>query len=500
MVELVIRGARVYDTSGDVHQPPVQDISIVDGAIVAIGDVPASDTPSLDAGGLLALPGFVNAHHHSYDALARGLLENMPFDVWALHSQPAYLGPRSRKELRARTLMTALDCLRGGITTVQDMCSLVPFDEGTLDTILAAYEESGIRVVLSAAVRDVSALDIGPFLQDLPPDSLTHIAGSAPPATEQLAFVRAQLSRRPADGLFSWALSPSGPQRCTDELLDGIAALSADFGLPVFTHAYETKVQTARARDLYATSGGSMVRHLAQHGLLNERMNLVHAVWIGLSELDEVAAAGARVVHNPMSNLKLKSGIAPIARARAAGVEVTLGCDNCTCGDVQNMFEAMKLYCLLAAGTDPMPTSVDAVDALRAATSAGAAAVGRDDLGALRPGMRADIVLVDLADWAYQPFNSAARQVVYGETGRGLRHVLVDGRIVVRDGVVTTVDETALRAEIAELMPAFRSDFDANARLMARMTPHQLAALERVRNVDVGPSRLLDEHLGPIPS
>jgi cytosine/adenosine deaminase-related metal-dependent hydrolase len=230
--------------------------------------------------------------------------------------------------------------------------------------------------------------------------------------------------------------------------------------------------------------------------LLNPRVNLVHAVWISADELDLVAAAGARLVHNPMSNLKLKSGIAPIAQARAAGVEVAVGCDNCTCGDVQNMFEAMKLYCLLASGTDPMPTSVDAAGALQAATSVGAAAIGRPDLGAIRPGMRADLVLVDLDDWAYQPFNSAARQVVYGESGRGVRHVLVDGRVVLRDGVITTVDESALRAEIAELLVGFRQDFDANAARMAPAVPYLLDALERIRTVEVGPSRLLDEASG----
>ena len=107
--------------------------------------------------------------------------------------------------------------------------------------------------------------------------------------------------------------------------------------------------------------------------------------------------------------------------------------------------------------------------------------------------MRADLLLLDLDDWAYQPLNSVSRQLVYGETGRGLRHVLVDGRVVVRDGVVTTVDEAALRAEIADLLGVFRSDFDANAARMAPAIPYLLDALSRLRDTDVGPSRLLDE-------
>src|SRR5207302_1424218 len=127
--------------------------------------------------------------------------------------------------------------------------------------------------------------------------------------------------------------------------------------------------------------------------------NLVHAVWIDDDELALVGEAGARLVHNPMSNLKLKSGIAPVTQARSLGVDVALGCDNCTCGDVQNMFEAMKLYVLLASSHEPMPSGVDALDALRAATSVGAEAIGRQDLGRLEVGMRADLLLLDLDDW-----------------------------------------------------------------------------------------------------
>jgi 5-methylthioadenosine/S-adenosylhomocysteine deaminase len=493
---VVVTGARVYDVDGDVHQPRVQDIHVREGVITAVTEPGAMPVPPdaehLDARGQLAMPGFVNAHHHSYDALARGLLEEMPFDVWALHSQPAYLGPRRREELRARTLLTALECLRGGITTVQDMCSLVPFDDDTLDVILDAYAEAGIRVVFSAAVRDVAALDIAQFLPPTTTDVAALVGGTAPPAKDQLDFVAAQLRRRPASGLMSWALSPSGPQRCTDALLEGISALSEAEGLPVFTHVYETKVQTARARELYRGTGGSMIRHLAELGLLTSRTNLVHAVWITDDELTQVAAAGSRIVHNPVSNMKLRSGVAPIAAARAAGVEIALGCDNCSCGDTQSMFQAMKGMCLLSAVSNPLPTGLVAAEAIRAATITGASSAHLADLGALKQGMRADLVLLELADLAYQPFNSAARQVVYAETGRGVRTVLVDGRAVIRDGVVTTVDEAALREEIAGLMTGFRQDFTAaTARTEPAIGP-LLQALSAVGSVDVGVNRLLD--------
>ena len=178
----MIRGGRVYDHDGDIDSPPVRDILVQGSRIVSVS-APDEDTELkqetlgraaisdearvIQASGKLVIPGFVNSHYHSYDVLAKGLLEDMPFDVWAVHSQPTYFGPRSRAELRVRTLLGALECIRNGITTFQDMNSLVPQDEETLDVILSAYAEIGIRVVFSIAVRDVAALDIAPFL---PPD------------------------------------------------------------------------------------------------------------------------------------------------------------------------------------------------------------------------------------------------------------------------------------------------------------------------------------------
>ena len=216
----------------------------------------------IEAQGKLVLPGFVNAHYHSYDVLAKGLLEDMPFDVWALHSQPAYFGKRSKEEIRARTLLGAVECLRNGVTTVQDMNSLVPQDEETLDTILSAYEEVGIRVVFSIAVRDVGALDIAEFLPSHTPKSvMALIRGASKDPREEIAFVERQIKRlTPLPPRITWGLSPSGPQRSSRALLEGVADLARQRELPVFTHVYETKAQTAKARTIYGAHGGSMIR------------------------------------------------------------------------------------------------------------------------------------------------------------------------------------------------------------------------------------------------
>jgi cytosine/adenosine deaminase-related metal-dependent hydrolase len=502
---LLIRGGRVYDHDGDIHAPAIRDI-LVEGALIASVTSPEEDraakdamaddpgTAVIDASDLLVIPGFVNAHYHSYDVLAKGMLEDMPFDVWALHSQPAYLGARSKAELRARVLVGALECLRNGITTVQDMNSLVPQNEEVLNTILAAYAEVGIRVVFSIAVRDIAALDIAPFLPDnIPESAMALIRGKPGDPVADLAFVERQLQQlRPLPALLSWALSPSGPQRSSRTLLEGISDLATRYELPIFTHVYETKAQTAKARTLYADQGGSMIRYMGEVGLLSHRTTIAHGVWLLPEELEIMAAHGTGLVHNPISNLKLKSGVAPMRRVLECGINVALGCDNCSCGDCQNMFQAMKMLCLLAAVTDANPTGVHAATAMRAATLGGAHAAGLEGkIGAIRPGMQADLALLDLTDIAYQPFNSAARQMVFSECGRGVRTTIVGGRVVMRDGRIMTVDEAAFRAELTDIMTGFRRDFAAIAKTNEAVIPYLLEANRRVAAHDVGLNRFL---------
>jgi 5-methylthioadenosine/S-adenosylhomocysteine deaminase len=198
------------------------------------------------------------------------------------------------------------------------------------------------------------------------------------------------------------------------------------------------------------------------------------------------------VVHNPLANLKLKNGVAPLTAFRRAGVRLALGCDNNSCSDCQNLFQAMKMYCLLAAGSDANPTGMLACDAVEAATTGGARAVGlADEIGAIAPGMKADLVLLDLDDLAWLPMNSATRQLVYSETGRAVRTVVVDGRVVVRDGHLTTVDEVAFRAELAEVMEEVRRDHAALITRVAPATAPLLEANERLSRVDLGMNRLV---------
>jgi 5-methylthioadenosine/S-adenosylhomocysteine deaminase len=510
--QTLIHGARVYDRAFDIHKPPVRDVIVAGDRIVSVSssdELPEekraireaaaqgrSGARVVDGRGMLLIPGLVNAHYHSYDVLSKGRFEDMPFDVWMLHAQPAYWGKRSRAELRARTLVGAIECLRHGITTLQDMNSLVPQDEETLDIILSAYAEVGIRVVFSITVRDVGALDLEPFLPaDIPGEAAAIIAGKPGDAQADIAFVAAQIKRLdPLPPRFHWALSPSGPQRCSQALLEGIAELSERHQLPVTTHVYETRAQLAKARAVYPQHQGSLVNYMAAVGLLTPRTTIAHSVYITPREVEQLARAGSGVVHNPLSNLKLKNGVAPLLDLKRAGVNLALGCDNCSCSDCQNLFQAMKMFTLLGAGMDGAPSGINASDAIAAATLGGAHALGLGgEIGEVRPGMKADLVLIDLADFAYLPFNSAARQLVYCETGRAVHTVLVDGKVVLAKGQLTTVNEADFHAEVADVMRTVDRDYAALVERQAPAVPYLLEGNKALQAAPLGVHRLIGE-------
>ncbi len=288
------------------------------------------------------------------------MFEEMPFDIWAIHTNAASYGRRSLHELRIRTLIGAAEMLRNGITTVQDFLTVYPADEAIVDTVLSAYAEAGIRVVFGIAARDRATLDIAPLMtKDLPEEMRRRLVGTSRPAKEELDFVTGQIKRlgmnpRP---LTTWALAPSAPQRCSPELLEGLAALSRQHGLPVFTHVYETRPQAAASR----VQSTSLLDVLANAGLMNERLNLVHGVWL----VRERYRACSRMRARAWCTIRSATSSSRAASRRSSrfivpASPVALGCDNYSCAETQNIFIAMRMMCLLPAVTDPEPHPITA--------------------------------------------------------------------------------------------------------------------------------------------
>src|SRR3954462_4923615 len=266
---IVVRGGQVYDHDGDVHKPAVADILIQDGTIVMFGqNLDAGGAEIVDARNRLVVPGLINAHYHSHDTLCRGLFEELPLEFWLLYTLPMGAN-RSREELRARTLVGALESIRCGITCVQDMLGLVPLDDANTDVVIEAYKEIGLRVVFSPMVWDVPPVAMVRHKDDLPPDVQEMLGATGRPVKDQIDYLDHQMRRHPAGGTLHWALAPFAPQRCTPEMLQACAEFGGKHDLPVYTHVYETRGQRLIAKEQFGAYDGSLITYLEAHGLLN---------------------------------------------------------------------------------------------------------------------------------------------------------------------------------------------------------------------------------------
>ena len=488
----IIRGGRVYDHDGDVHKPSIADVLIENGVVAAVGpNLSAENATEVDARNRLIVPGLINAHYHSHDTLCRGLFEELPLEFWLLYTLPMGAN-RSKEELRARTLVGALESIHCGITCVQDMLGLVPLDDESTEVVIKAYRDIGLRVVFSPMVWDVPPVAMVRNKDSLPPDVQDMLGSTGRPIEDQIDYLNHQFNRYRENHELHWAVAPFAPQRCSPKMLQGCADLAHKHDLPVYTHVYETRGQRLIASEQFADYDGSLITYLERNNLLGPRLNIVHSVWIKRQEMDRMAAADAGIVLNHLSNLKLKSGIAPVLDIREAGVRIGLGCDNCSGSDVQNIFQAMKTFCLFAAVSDPEPGAPLAHEVLRHATLGNARTAGlQGKLGAIKAGHMADLILIDLNDTAYLPYNSAARQLVYTETGRGIDSVMIGGRMVLQAGKITTIDEDALRREVEDLMRHFVKDYDAVVKSRARALPFMLDAHRKMWEPDVGVNRFI---------
>ena len=493
---LLVKGGRALVPDADWNDPPQADIAIAGDKIAGIGlDYRIGDARSIevvDACDHLVLPGFVNAHYHSHDVLAKGTLEEVPLESWRLYALPPQYPPRSAEEVYARTLLGALECLRSGMTTIQDMLTL--YEEHHMDAAMRAYDEVSIRVVFALQYADRKGIDTIPFWKDTFPPELHPLLSTAAEPERELDlighFETTRLKSAPPQRV-SWALGPSAPERCSLALMQRSVELARRYDIPVYTHIYESRGMALQARLSIPQYSGLLIRRLAEEGVLDERLNFAHSVWLSRAEIDLLAEHDAGVVLNPQGNLKMKCGIAPIRALQDAGVRIGLGCDNCSCSDAQNMFMAVKLFALLAAISDPVPGPPQAVAALRAATEGGAQGARLDDvLGRIAPGFKADLTLIDTRDPTFSPMNSVARQLVHIEAGRGVRHVIVDGKMVVRDRQLTTVDESTIYDAVEAVTPEFRRDFATISQRVAKLRPWLDLAHRRMMAAELDIDRL----------
>ena len=494
-MRILVRGAAVVPMGGIEEVRHGVDLMIEDGAIIAMGPGLASTpTPGrvVDGRDRLLIPGLINAHVHSHNNYYRGWFDSVPLDlcvldIWTVGSPPeaARLTPR---QVYARARLGCAEMLRTGTTTAIDDVNLFPaLTEEHVEAVMRAYDDSGMRAVVSAHVFDVPYHRTVPFVADLLPRALQDtIERAAPPdAGRIIEVVRACAKRWQGSGRrVRFGVGPSGPQRCSDVLLQTVARVADEHDLPVYIHALEARTQAAMGRLAY---GKTLIERLRDLGVLSDRVTLGHTVWLTPRDVELIAGAGAMTCHLPVSNLKLGSGIAPVPRLLEAGVPVALGTDGVMSNDGLNMFETMKLAALLHKVRTPAPERwLGARDALRMATAGGARSARLSNVGTIAVGAKADLVMLDLRRAGFAPRNDLLRQAVYADAGASVDMVMVDGRIVVEGGRCTTVDEAAVAAEVSQDAAAFHARNAAARRLTAKIAPYFRQMYDRSWRVDVG--------------
>jgi cytosine/adenosine deaminase-related metal-dependent hydrolase len=477
VTNLLIKNGRVLDLDGDVDVPPLADVLIRNGRIekVATDLVAPPGVDVLDASGQLVVPGFINAHYHSHDVLLRGLFEQMPLDVWGLYSGPGNYPALGPDDIRLRTILGAADCLINGVTTLQDMVTVPDADDAQLAAILSGYEASGIRASLGLQISDKIASDTVPYWNEIEGPLGERLRRSVSVGGLQRLVEKAL--RAGGSERLVWALAPSGPQRNSNAVLDWVSGLAREHRAQVFTHVYEARSQAVIAR---MSDEGSLIKRLGRFGLLGPGLTIAHGVWIDAGELEAFGGAGANLAFNPASNMKLLNGFAPIRCYADFGANIALGCDNCSGNDSQSLLQSMKLFALYWGMQSEAGESGAARRAFHAATLGGARALGLEgQVGALKPGYQGDVVLFDLTTPTYRPLHSALHQLVYGETGQSISHVIVAGKVVVKDGELIDHPSRKLKADAEAARERMKPDIDRVARENAAIVPPLLSAYRR---------------------
>lgn len=414
------------------------DVQVSAGKIVAIAPHLPTEGDAIDGTAQLLLPGFVNAHTHSSEFWQRGLIGPYPLELWLgeLHE----FSPLKPEQIYLSALATALETLHSGGTTVVDHLVLIPGQEvATVAAAIRAYQNIGIRAVIGPLIYDQA------LAQGIPDGGANRQhEGFAYTTTEVLQLMETVIAQfhNPEQGI-EIMVAPTGMQLCSDDLFTGCIDLSDRFSLCRHTHLLETQAQQRLAQEKY---GCTAVEHLHRLGFLNARTALAHCVWLTDSDIELLVQTAATVVHNPLSNLRLGSGIAPILKYRQAGVNVAIGCDGAASNDSQDLLEAIKLSTILHNITEPDYRHwLTPSEAIAMATQGGAQGLGQHHRrGQLAVGMDADLVLYDLTNLSLLPKTDPVGLLVLGRPCQAVRSAWVQGRCVIDNGRATQIDEAQL--------------------------------------------------------
>lgn len=425
-MDLVVRGGTVVTMDGarTVRQA---DILVRGRDIATVGRVDGARGRVLDARGCVVIPGLVQAHVHLCQALFRGMADDLPLLAWLRERIWPLEAAHDPQSLAASARLGLAEMLRAGTTSILDM--------GTVhhhDAVFEAMRDSGMRGFSGKTMMDRG---------DGVPKGLRETTRASLRESERLC----DRWDGAEDGRLGYAFAPRFILSCSEDLLRDTAALARERGVRVHSHAAEHAEERAAVKSIL---GVDDVEALARCGISGPHCVLAHGVQLRRPEMRRIAREQTRFVHCPSANLKLASGIADVRAMRRAGIVVGLGADGAPCNNRMDPWTELRLAALLAKARTGDAAALGAMEALELATIDGARALGIDHLvGSIEPGKRADLTVVRLDGLHLAPPTDVVGTLVYACTAADVRHVVIDGRGVVENGELRTLDEERVRRD-----------------------------------------------------
>jgi 5-methylthioadenosine/S-adenosylhomocysteine deaminase len=399
------------------------DIAIAGDRLIMVaadGQAPAGWRPerTIDGSGCLCLPGLINCHTHAAMTLLRGYADDLPLLEWlATKIWPAE-DRMTGEDVYWATLLAIIEMVKSGTTTFSDQYIF-------MEDVARAVAQTGIRAVLSRG-----------------------LSGIGPSSERGLEESRTLLERwqGAAEGRISVWLGPHAPYTCPPQYMERVLEIAAEYNTGIHIHVAETAFEVEQIRELY---GKTPVQFLKDLGVFRFPTLAAHCVHLTDDDISILKENKVSVAHNPESNMKLASGAAPVAALRRAGIMVGLGTDGAASNNNLDMFEEMRSAALLQKLVNQDPLALPAREALLMATGDGARALGLEqEVGTLKPGSKADLILVDLRQAHLCPRHNLVAHMVYSARGSDVDTVIIDGRPVMEGRRLLTVDEDEVRSEV----------------------------------------------------
>ena len=422
--DLIIRGGTVVTM--DDRRRVIEDGSVVvrGGRIIAVGkgaeiDGKYTARETIDARGKVVVPGLINGHTHIPMTLFRGLADDLDLNEWLTkYIFPAEAKNVTEEFVRVGTRLGLAEMIRGGTTTY---CDMYYFEDAIADETAKA----GVRGVLGETVIDFPVADNKTW-------------------AEAMAYTEKFIRKWKGHTLIVPAVAPHAPYTVSEEHLKDVRALSERTGAPIVTHVSETRKEVD---DLLKSKGASPVDYLARIGFLSNRVIAAHVVHPSPEEITVLKRHGVGVIHNPQSNMKLASGIMPVPRMLQLDLDLGLGTDGAASNNDLNMWEEIDTTAKLHKVFTMDPKVVTAEQAFEMATIRGARAIHMErEIGSIEKGKRADILIVDLDDLNQTPLYNVYSHLVYATKADDVRSVIIEGRVVMRDRRLLTLDEQDIKA------------------------------------------------------